>query len=58
MIAMNKKYDKKIQKYDKKIQKYHNKAKEVFPYLAMFSYYELKAIYYEMLKEIDSNDSN
>ncbi len=55
---MNKKYDKKIQKYDKKIQKYHNKAKEVFPYLAMFSYYELKAIYYEMLKEIDSNDSN
>ena len=43
-------------KYDKKIQKYHNKAKKVLPYnLTMFSYYELKAIFYEMLKEIDSN---
>lgn len=46
-------------KYDKKIQKYHNKAKEILPYnLAMFSYYELKAIFYEMLKEIDSNEDN
>ncbi len=44
-------------KYDKKIKKYRNKAKEVLPYnLTMFSYYELKAIYYEMLKEIDSNE--
>ena len=44
-------------KYDKKIQKYHDKAKEVRPYnLTMFSYYELKAIYYEMLKEIYSNE--
>ena len=43
-------------KYDKKIKKYHDKAKKLLPYnLAMFSYYELKAIHYEMLKEIDSN---
>lgn len=43
-------------KYDKKIQKYHDKAKEVLPYnLTMFSYYELKAVFYEMLKEIDCN---
>ena len=43
-------------KYDKKIQKYHDKAKKTLPYsLNMFSYYELKAIFYEMLREIDSN---
>lgn len=43
-------------KYDKKIKKYHDKAKEVRSYnLNMFSYYELKAVFYEMLKEIDSN---
>lgn len=40
-------------KYDKKIKKYRNKAKEVLSYnLTMFSYYELKAIYYEMLDEL------
>lgn len=43
-------------KYDKKIQKYRNKAKEVLSYnLTMFSYYELKAIFYKTLKELDSN---
>ena len=45
-------------KYDKKIQKYHDKAKKTLPYsLNMFSYYELKAIFYEMLIE-NNNYSN
>lgn len=44
-------------KYDKKIQKYHNKAKKIRPHnLTMFSYYELKAVFYEMLRGIDSNE--
>lgn len=45
-------------KYDKKIQKYHDKAKKALfnSTLNMFSYYELKAVFYEMLKESDSNE--
>lgn len=45
-------------KYNKKIQKYHKKAKKglLDGYLNRFSYYEVKAVYYEMLKEIVSNE--